>query len=90
MAGRESKSKIKNDSKIVDMEDIRAYIEEVIMKNLPEADGMSDPVRDAMVYAVEAGGKRIRPLLMYLTYKAFSCTSAERDTAAMFCSHRAW
>lgn len=80
MAGRESKSKIKNDSKIVDMEDIRAYIEEVIMKNLPEADGMSDPVRDAMVYAVEAGGKRIRPLLMYLTYKAFSYTSAETDS----------
>ena len=58
--------------KTVKLDDIRANIEDIVMKNLPEADGMSDPVRNAMVYAVEAGGKRVRPLLMYLTYKAFS------------------
>ena len=58
--------------KTIKLDDIRANIEDIVMKNLPEADGMSDPVRNAMVYAVEAGGKRVRPLLMYLTYKAFS------------------
>ena len=72
-------SKMTSKKKTVKLDDIRAYIEDIVMSNLPEADGMSDKVRDAMVYAVEAGGKRVRPLLMYLTYKAFSVLNKAED-----------
>ena len=43
-----------------------------------EIAAFNDKVRDAMVYAVEAGGKRVRPTLMYLTYKAFSLSNKDK------------
>ena len=81
-ATKKTTTKTTAKKKTIKLDDIRAYIEETVMKNLPETDGMSDPVRDAMVYAVEAGGKRVRPLLMYLTYKAFSSHSDKQGTEA--------
>lgn len=46
-------------------------IEKIIYKYLPEESIHSIVVIDAMNYAIKAGGKRIRPLLMNLTYKMF-------------------
>lgn len=40
------------------------YIENVIAKFLPEEEGYQKTVFEAMNYAVNAGGKRIRPMLM--------------------------
>ncbi|SEF52277.1 geranylgeranyl diphosphate synthase, type II [Eubacterium ruminantium] len=54
------------------MKKVLLHVEQVVENALPESDGMADKVRDAMVYAVSAGGKRVRPTLMYLTYKSFS------------------
>ncbi|MCR5291721.1 MAG: polyprenyl synthetase family protein, partial [Eubacterium sp.] len=53
------------------MDKIKEYIESVIEGSLPDEEGHAKPVIEAMNYAVRGGGKRIRPLLMYLTYKSF-------------------
>ncbi len=47
------------------------YIEQVLVNEMPKDAGPANPVRDAMEYALMAGGKRIRPTLMLLTYQAF-------------------
>ncbi len=45
--------------------------ENVIFNYLPENIGFQQVVLDAMRYSVEAGGKRLRPILMFETYKLF-------------------
>jgi len=45
--------------------------ENVIFNYLPENIGFQQVVLDAMRYSVEAGGKRLRPILMSETYKLF-------------------
>lgn len=45
----------------------------VIMSYMPDGSRIpSSTVEEAMSYAMSAGGKRVRPLIMYLTYKALS------------------
>lgn len=46
-------------------------IEEIIKKYLPKAEGPQKTVIEAMNYAMAAGGKRLRPLLMQETYRLF-------------------
>ncbi len=43
----------------------------LIRPYLPERTGLQKTVIDAMDDAVEAGGKRIRPILMYESYRFF-------------------
>lgn len=45
-------------------------VEQIINKYLPKEEGYQKKVLEAMNYTMKAGGKRIRPLLMYETYKA--------------------
>ena len=40
------------------------HIEEVIREYLPKEEGYQKTVIEAMNYSVEAGGKRLRPMLM--------------------------
>ena len=48
-------------------------INSVIMSYMPDGTRIpSSTVEEAMSYAMSAGGKRVRPLIMYLTYKALS------------------
>lgn len=49
-----------------------AYIEEVLKDYLPEAIGYPKTVLEAMSYSVEAGGKRLRPLMMLETFLLFN------------------
>ena len=58
--------------------DRTAYIEEVLVKHMPQDAGPANPVRDAMEYALMAGGKRIRPRLMLLCYEAFQKEDPEK------------
>lgn len=53
-------------------------IEKIINEHLPLADGLQKTVIEAMDYSVEAGGKRIRPMLMLESYELF-CKGGERD-----------
>ncbi len=46
-------------------------IEEALVKHMPQDAGPANPVRDAMEYALMAGGKRIRPMLIMMCYDAF-------------------
>lgn len=49
-----------------------AGINNIIKDYLPKEDGMQQRVIEASNYSVEAGGKRIRPLIMSETYKLFN------------------
>ncbi len=53
-----------------DIDRLREKIDGLIMNYMPAADGYSAEVRHAMNYAVSTGGKRLRPMLMYLTFNA--------------------
>ena len=53
-------------------------INHMVMSNLPEVDGLQSTVLKAMYEAVDAGGKRIRPILMYETYMYF-CKKYSRE-----------
>ena len=46
-------------------------INRVISEYLPKEEGMQHRVIEAANYSVEAGGKRVRPLIMLETYKLF-------------------
>lgn len=50
------------------------WIEEVVKSFLPEEEGYQQEIMEAMNYSVLAGGKRLRPLLMYETYRMFGGT----------------
>ena len=47
-----------------------AHINEALKQYLPRKEGYFKTLYDAMHYSLEAGGKRIRPLLMQLCYEA--------------------
>lgn len=51
-------------------------IEELMAPFLPEETGYQKSVLEAMNYSFLAGGKRIRPMLMYETYRMFGGKSA--------------
>ena len=55
----------------LEIEERRKLVENILKEYMPEANGMQKTVIDAMNYSVFAGGKRIRPILMYETYKMF-------------------
>jgi len=47
------------------------YIESVLEKYLPQEEGYAKTVIEAMNYSLKAGGKRLRPLLMFEAYRLF-------------------
>ncbi len=53
-------------------------IEAALKRFLPKEAGLANPVREAMEYALMAGGKRIRPQLLMMCYDAFRVKSASR------------
>lgn len=46
-------------------------IEEILKKYLPAQEGHQKVIMEAMEYSVMAGGKRLRPMLMWETYQLF-------------------
>lgn len=54
-----------------DMKVAQLRAEEVILKYLPEEKGYPSTVISAINYSVKAGGKRLRPIFMYETFKMF-------------------
>lgn len=45
--------------------------EDVVIRFLPDVEGMQSSIFDAMQYSVTAGGKRLRPILMNETFQLF-------------------
>lgn len=66
------------------MKDNIEYIENVLKKFLPAEEGFQKTVIEAMNYSLMAGGKRLRPMFMYETYKLFGgqCTETKRSESA--------
>ncbi|MDO5521681.1 MAG: polyprenyl synthetase family protein [bacterium] len=50
-------------------------IEKIIYSYLPKQEGYQKTVFEAMNYSIEAGGKRLRPMLMQETYRLFGGTN---------------
>lgn len=57
-------------------------IEEMIFPYLPKETGFAKPVISAMNYAFKAGGKRVRPMLMKLTYDLYHQGECEKVLSA--------
>ena len=55
-------------------------ITERIRRFLPSQKGYQKTVEEAMTYSVLNGGKRVRPILMLLTYRAFGGPAAEETS----------
>lgn len=66
-------STTKNDKKIsnITINDITKYVESEIMNLLPKEEDYPAEIVKAMNYAMSAGGKRIRPTLLYLSYMMY-------------------
>ena len=64
-------------------EDLKQYVNSAVLKFLPDSKKYPAKVAEAMNYAMEAGGKRIRPTLMYLTYSAYNGSSSDVIEAYM-------
>ncbi|MCR5742631.1 MAG: polyprenyl synthetase family protein [Lachnospiraceae bacterium] len=63
--------------------------EKIIESFLPSEEGEARIIFEAMNYSVLAGGKRLRPLIMWESYKAFGGSGREIEPfmAAMECIH---
>lgn len=53
------------------LEESRNYAEQVIQSYLPKEEGFAAQLAEAMNYSMTVGGKRLRPILMYETYRMF-------------------
>lgn len=54
-----------------------AEVEKVVLSYMPEAEGYAKTVLSAMNYTMNAGGKRLRPMMMQETYRLFGGTGKE-------------
>lgn len=61
-----------------ELENRVAYAEQVIYSYLPKEEGYQKKVIEAMNYSVKAGGKRLRPILMWETYQLFGGTDKQK------------
>ena len=72
-----------------EFENRQKEINEILMQYMPDTEGLQKTVKEAMHYSLEAGGKRIRPMLMKETYKMCGGTGSavEPFMAAMEMIH---
>jgi geranylgeranyl diphosphate synthase type II len=55
----------------MDMKSKSAEVEKIVLSYMPRAEGHAKTVLSAMNYTMNAGGKRLRPMLMQETYRLF-------------------
>ncbi|MBP3719644.1 MAG: polyprenyl synthetase family protein [Eubacterium sp.] len=63
----------------MNLSNITNEIEQIIAEALPDAREFPSHIVEAMNYAMTAGGKRIRPVFMFLTYSAVSDTNLKSE-----------
>ena len=56
---------------VSELERYTKYANDVIHRYLPRETGTQKHLSEAMNYSMNAGGKRLRPILMYLSYRMF-------------------
>lgn len=67
-----------------------AFAERVLKDHLPKEEGMQKKIMEAMNYSLMAGGKRLRPILMWETYRMCGgepCAAIEHFMAAIEMIH---
>lgn len=67
-----------------------AFAEKVLKDHLPKEEGMQKKIMEAMNYSLMAGGKRLRPILMWETYRMCGgepCAAIEHFMAAIEMIH---
>ncbi len=69
---------------MTEINEITEYVEGVIRSKLPDASKYPARTVEAMNYAMSAGGKRIRPTLMLLTFKAMNGSPAMEEAVKAF------
>ena len=72
-----------------ELQEKKQHCESIIRTYLPKEEGFAAQLAEAMNYSMEAGGKRLRPILMGETYRMFGGTSViiEPFQAAMEMIH---
>lgn len=66
----------------------RETIEQKLMEHMPIAEGPFEKLVEAMTYSIQAGGKRIRPILMQLAFEAVGgCGSIDAYLCAIEMIH---
>lgn len=55
----------------IELEQRKKEAEEIIAKYLPKEEGFAKQLAEAINYSMQAGGKRLRPILMMETYRMF-------------------
>ncbi|MCR5755398.1 MAG: polyprenyl synthetase family protein [Acetatifactor sp.] len=70
-------AELKTEDFISMLESKTKEIEQIVMKYLPEERGYQKTVLEAMNYSVNAGGKRLRPMLISECFKMFGGEGAE-------------
>ena len=54
-------------------------VESIIRENLPKGEGLQKTVIEAMEYSIEAGGKRLRPMMLLECFLLFSDKEYKKD-----------
>lgn len=60
----------------MNIEEHTREVEEIVLSYMPEPEGYAKTVLSAMNYTMNAGGKRLRPMLMLETYRLFGGSGA--------------
>ncbi|SEQ16009.1 geranylgeranyl diphosphate synthase, type II [Lachnospiraceae bacterium NE2001] len=63
-----------------ELENVISIVNNRVMNLLPNSEGYPSKLVEAMNYAVSAGGKRIRPTLLYLTYMMLSGSATKNPS----------
>ena len=63
-----------------ELENVISIVNNRVMNLLPNPEGYPSKLVEAMNYAVSAGGKRIRPTLLYLTYMMLSGSATKNPS----------
>ncbi len=66
------------------LDQLRARVEEALERSLPAPPAIPQVLRDPMTYSLQAGGKRIRPVLVLLACRA--CGGEEGDAMPAACA----
>lgn len=64
------------------LEEVTRMAEEVLAEHLPAEEGLQKKVIEAMNYSLTAGGKRLRPVLMWESYRM--CGGTDRELIGFF------
>ncbi len=61
----------------VELESLKSLVDDYLLRVIPDDPDIPESLRSAMMYSLNAGGKRLRPVLALLAYKSFGKKPAD-------------